>query len=151
MKDPKRFRWLTLLAALGLLYVGIDRMFFDKIVGSDPLARIERTLAILVGALLVPLSISLFVAAWTGRPLAAMNTNSIKGKLLQKYRHIGRLQFTDESRNGIQSIVLSRENPATSPWGRNASTRGDVMRLLRSTDKPERPLALRQEEVYCSV
>jgi hypothetical protein len=82
MKDPKRVRWLTLLAALGLLYVGIDRMFFDRIVGNDPLARIERTLAILVGTLLVALSISLFVAAWTGRSLAAMNTNSIKGKLL---------------------------------------------------------------------
>ena len=82
MKDPKRVRWLTLLAALGLLYVGIDRMFFDRIVGSDPLARIERTLAILVGTLLVAVSISLFVAAWTGRPSAAMNTNSFKGKLL---------------------------------------------------------------------
>jgi len=57
-------------------------MFFDRIVGSDPLARIERILAILVGTLLVAISISLFVAAWTGRPLAAMNTNSIKGKLL---------------------------------------------------------------------
>ena len=82
MKDPKKIRWLTLLAALGLLYVGIDRMFFDRIVGSDPLAGIERTLVILVGTLLVAVSISLFVTAWTGRPLAAMNTNSIKGKLL---------------------------------------------------------------------
>jgi len=79
---PKKVQWLTLLAALGLLYVGIDRMFFDRIVGSDPLARIERTLAILVGTLLVAVSISLFVAAWTGRPSAAMNTNSFKGKLL---------------------------------------------------------------------
>jgi len=82
MKDPTRIRWLTLLAAFGLLYVGIDRMSFDRIVGSDPLARIERTLAILVGTLLVAVSISLFVAAWTGRPLAAVNTKSIKGKLL---------------------------------------------------------------------
>jgi len=56
MKDPTRIRWLTLLAALGLLYVGIDRMSFDRIVGSDPLARIERTLAILVGTLLVALA-----------------------------------------------------------------------------------------------
>ena len=82
MKGPKRVRWLTLLAALGLLYVGIDRMFFDRILGSDPLARIERTLAIVVGTLLVALSISLFVAGWTGRPVTAMNTNSTKGKLL---------------------------------------------------------------------
>ena len=82
VKDPKTVRWLTLLAALGLLYVGIDRMFFDRTLGSDPLARIERTLAILVGTLLVALSISLFVAAWTGRPVTAMNTNSRKGKLL---------------------------------------------------------------------
>jgi hypothetical protein len=67
MKDTKKVRWLTLLAALGLLYVGIDRMFFDRIVGSDPLAGIERTLVILVGTLLVAVSISLFVAAWTGR------------------------------------------------------------------------------------
>ena len=46
MKGLKKVRWLTLLAALGLLSVGIDRMFFDRIVGVDPLARIERTLAI---------------------------------------------------------------------------------------------------------
>src|SRR6202035_4164201 len=82
MKDPKRVRWLTLLDALGLLYVGIDRMFFDRTSGSDPLARIERTLAILAGTLLVTVSTSLFVAAWKGRPLTAMNTNSTKGKLL---------------------------------------------------------------------
>jgi hypothetical protein len=82
MKNPKRDRWLTLLVALGLLYVGIDRMFFDRIAGSDPLARIERTLAILAGTLLIALSISLFVAAWTRRSLAAMNTNSVNGRLL---------------------------------------------------------------------
>jgi len=82
MKDPTILRWVTLLAALGLLYVGIDRLFFDRIAGSDPLARIERTLAILVGTLLVAVSISLIVTAWTGRPLAARNTNSTKGKLL---------------------------------------------------------------------
>ena len=81
-KHPNRVQWLTLLVALGLLYVGIDRMFFDKIAGNDPLARIERTLAILVGTLLVALSISLFVAGWRGRPLSAMNTNSTQGKLL---------------------------------------------------------------------
>jgi len=39
MKDPKRVRWLTLLAALGLLYRGIDRIFFDRIVGGDPSVR----------------------------------------------------------------------------------------------------------------
>jgi hypothetical protein len=81
-KTSKASPVLTLLTALGLLYVGIDRMFFDRIAGSDSLARIERILAILVGTLLVALSISLFVAAWTGRPLAAMNTDSVKGKLL---------------------------------------------------------------------
>jgi hypothetical protein len=80
MKDQKRIRWLTLLAALGLLYVGIDRIFFDKIVGGDPLANIEKVLSIVVGCLLSALGISLFVAA-TGRfPVTAMN--SIKGKLL---------------------------------------------------------------------
>src|ERR1700720_183710 len=82
VKDPKRVRWLTLLAALGLLYVGIDRIFFERTLGIDLLGRIERTLAILVCTLLVAVSISLFVAAWTGRPLTAMNTNSTKGKLL---------------------------------------------------------------------
>jgi hypothetical protein len=82
MKEPKRVQWLALVTALGLLYVGIDRMFFDRIVGNDLLARIARTLAILVGMVLVAVSISLFVAAWTRRPLAAMDTNSIKGKLL---------------------------------------------------------------------
>jgi hypothetical protein len=51
---------------LGLLCVGIDRMFFDRTLGNDPLARIEGTAAILVGTLLVIVSISLFVAAWTG-------------------------------------------------------------------------------------
>jgi hypothetical protein len=82
MKDPKRVRWLTLFIAVGLLCVGIDRMFFDRILGSDPLARIGRTLAILVGTLLVALSIGLFVAAWTGRSVIAMTINSTKGKLL---------------------------------------------------------------------
>ena len=82
MKGPKRVRWLILLAAFGLLYVGIDRMFFDRTLGSDPLARIERTLAILVGTLLVTVSISLFVAAWTGRPVTAKNSDSTNGKLL---------------------------------------------------------------------
>lgn len=82
MKDPKRDRWLTLLVALGLLYVGIDRLFFDRIEGSDPLARIARILSILVGTLLLGLSISLLVGAWKGRLLAAMNTNSTVGKLL---------------------------------------------------------------------
>ena len=82
MKDQKQIRWLTLLVAVGLLYVGIDRIFFDRIAGSDPLAGIARILAILVGTLLVAVGISMFVAAWRGRSLAAMNTNSIKGKLL---------------------------------------------------------------------
>ncbi len=38
MKDLKEIRLLSLLAALGLLYVGIDRVFFDRIVGGDPLS-----------------------------------------------------------------------------------------------------------------
>jgi hypothetical protein len=74
MKDPKKVRWVTLLAALVLLYDGIDSMFFDTIVGSDPLAWIERTRAILVGFLLITVSISLFVVAWTGRPLTVDST-----------------------------------------------------------------------------
>jgi hypothetical protein len=49
MRDPKRVWWLTLLSALGLVYIGIDRMFFD---------RIERALAHLVGTLLVAVSIA---------------------------------------------------------------------------------------------
>lgn len=36
MNDQPKARWLTLLAALGLLCVGIDRIFFDRIVGDDP-------------------------------------------------------------------------------------------------------------------
>jgi hypothetical protein len=39
MKDPKKVRWLTLVAALGLLSVGIDEIFFDRIVGGDPSVR----------------------------------------------------------------------------------------------------------------
>ncbi len=81
MKDQPKVRWLTLLAALGLLYVGIDRIFFDRIVGGDPLANIEKVLSIVVGCLLSALGISLFVAVLRGRfPVTAMN--SIKGKLL---------------------------------------------------------------------
>jgi len=63
MKD----RWLTLLIALGLLGVGIDRAFFDKIAGDDLLAVIHNTGAIVVGFLLGTLGISLFVAALRGR------------------------------------------------------------------------------------
>jgi hypothetical protein len=81
-KDSKSGRWLTLLAAVGLLYVAIDRMFFDRVAGHDALATIQRTLAIVVGVLLVAVSISLFIAAWRGRPLGAMNTSSLKGNLL---------------------------------------------------------------------
>jgi hypothetical protein len=83
MKDLKEIPLLNLLAALGLLWVGIDRMFFDRIVGSDPLAMIERTLTIVVGILLCTLGVSLLVAAWKVRfPVSAMDTNSIAGKLL---------------------------------------------------------------------
>jgi hypothetical protein len=83
MKDLKAIRLLNLLPALGLLYVGIDRVFFDKIVGGDPLSWIQRILTIVVGILLGALSVSLFVVAWKGRlPLTAKNTNSITEKLL---------------------------------------------------------------------
>jgi hypothetical protein len=76
-----KVRWLTLLAAIGLLYVGIDRIFFDRIVGEDPLANIAKVFAIVVGCLLSALGISLLVAGLTWRfPVTAMN--STKGKLL---------------------------------------------------------------------
>ncbi|WMT73849.1 hypothetical protein [Bradyrhizobium sp. Ash2021] len=81
MNDQPKARWLTLLAALGLLCVGIDRIFFDRIVGDDPLANIEKALSIVVGCLLSALGIGLFVAALRERfPVTAMN--SIKGRLL---------------------------------------------------------------------
>ena len=48
MKD----RWLTLLIALELLGIGINRIFFDKIAGDDLLAVIHNTGAIAVGCLL---------------------------------------------------------------------------------------------------
>jgi hypothetical protein len=83
MKDPTKARWFTLLLAIGLLYVGIDRMFFDRIAGGDALAWIARALAIVVGVLLSAVSVSLFVVAWRGRsPVTAMNAKSIQGKLL---------------------------------------------------------------------
>jgi hypothetical protein len=83
MKDLKKIRLLSLLTALGLLYVGIDRVFFDKIVGSDPLSWIQRILTIVVGILLGAVSVSVFVVAWRGRfPVTAKNTDSITGKLL---------------------------------------------------------------------
>jgi hypothetical protein len=83
MKDLKEIRLLSLLAALGLLFVGIDRVFFDRIVGGDPLSRIHRILTIVVGMLLSTVSVYLFVVAWRGRiPATAMNTNSITKKLL---------------------------------------------------------------------
>jgi hypothetical protein len=81
-KDPKAVRWLTLLEALVLLYLGIDSIFFDTIAGHDPLTRIERTLAIMLGTLLITLSIGLFVVACTGRPLNAINTHPTTRQLL---------------------------------------------------------------------
>jgi hypothetical protein len=84
MKDLKEIRLISLLAALGLLYVGIDRVFFDKIVGGDPLSRmIQRILTIVVGTLLSTVGFSLFVVAWRRRfSVTATNTNSITEKLL---------------------------------------------------------------------
>ena len=82
IKDPKIVRWVTLLAALVLLYKGIDSMFFDRIAGNDPFAWIDRTHAILVGELLIIFSISLFVVAWTGHAISAMSASSTTvGKL----------------------------------------------------------------------
>ncbi|MGC2764320.1 MAG: hypothetical protein WB607_02345 [Candidatus Acidiferrum sp.] len=49
MKELKEIRLLSLLAALGLLYVGI-------IVDGDPLSRIQRILTIVVGTLLSTLA-----------------------------------------------------------------------------------------------
>ncbi len=83
MKDLKAIRVLSLLAALGLLYVGIDRVFFDKIEGGDALSTIQRILTIIVGILLGALSAGLFVAAWRGRfPVTAMDSNSVTERLL---------------------------------------------------------------------
>ena len=83
MKDLKGIRLLNLLLAIGLLYVGIDRVFFARIVGGDPLSIIQRILTIVVGIMLGAVSVSLFVAAWGGRfPATARNTNSITEKLL---------------------------------------------------------------------
>ena len=50
MKELKQIRLLSLLAALGLLYVGI------RIVDGDPLSRIQRILTIVVGTLLSTLA-----------------------------------------------------------------------------------------------
>jgi hypothetical protein len=74
MKDTRTVRLVTILAALVLLYDGIDSMFFDRIPASDPMAWIERTHAILVGILLITVSASLFVVAWRGRPITANST-----------------------------------------------------------------------------
>jgi len=52
MKDLKGIRLLNLLLAIGLLYVGIDRVFFARIVGGDPLSIIQRILTIVVGIML---------------------------------------------------------------------------------------------------
>ena len=83
MKDLRKIRLVSLLAAVGLLYVAIDRVFFDRIVGADPLSWIQRILTIVVGILLSTVAVSLFVAAWRGRfPVTAENTNSITKKLL---------------------------------------------------------------------
>jgi hypothetical protein len=83
MKDLKEIRLPSLLAALGLLCVVIDRVFFERIVGGDPLSGIQRILNIVVCMLLSTVSVYLFVVAWRGRfPVTARNTNSITEKLL---------------------------------------------------------------------
>ncbi len=81
MKDLKEIRLVNLLAALGLLYVGIDRVFFDRIVGDDPLSWIQRILTIVIGILLGAVSVSLFVLRGeAASPVSTMNTNSDYGE-----------------------------------------------------------------------
>jgi len=100
-------RWFALAAAVGLLYIGIDRTFFDRIVGSGPLARIERILTILAGTLLITLSIGLFAAAWKGRSVTAMNTNSIKGKVCGLRSFLYGVSLTDPWAYAALAVVLS--------------------------------------------
>jgi hypothetical protein len=66
MKDPTTLRWITLFAALALLYVGIDGMFVD-----------ERIQSISVDTLLIVVGIGLVVDAWRGRRLFAGNANKL--------------------------------------------------------------------------
>lgn len=83
MKDLKENRLLSLLAAVGLLYVAIDRAFFDRIVGDDPLSWVLRILNIAICMLLSTVSVSFFVVAWRGRfPVTATTTYSITEKVL---------------------------------------------------------------------
>jgi hypothetical protein len=83
MKDLKENRLFSLLAAVGLLYVAIDKAFFDRIVGDDPLSWILRILNIAICMLLSTVSVSFFVVAWRGRfPVTATTTYSITEKLL---------------------------------------------------------------------
>jgi hypothetical protein len=57
-------------------------MFIGGSVSGDPLAWLDKTHDILIGMLLITISISLFVVAWTGRPISALSTNSTTiGKL----------------------------------------------------------------------
>ena len=76
MKDQPKVRWLTLLTGLGLLYVGIDRIFFDRIVGGDLLANIANVLSIVAGCLLSALGISLFCSC-PEKTLSYCNRNEL--------------------------------------------------------------------------
>jgi high-affinity Fe2+/Pb2+ permease len=67
--------------------MGSTAFFFDRIVGSDPLAWIDRTHAILVGTLLITFSISLFAVAWTGYPITAMSIDSTAVRKLFAYAY----------------------------------------------------------------
>ena len=66
MKDSTTFRWVTLFAALVLLYAGIDGMFVD-----------ETTHSVLVDTALIVVGICLVADAWRGRRLFATNTNKL--------------------------------------------------------------------------
>jgi uncharacterized membrane-anchored protein len=66
MKDPTTFRWVTLFAALVLLYAGIDGIFVD-----------ETTHSVLVDTALIVVGICLVADAWRGRRLFATNTNKL--------------------------------------------------------------------------
>jgi hypothetical protein len=77
MKDPTKARWFNILLALGLLWVGLDRVLFDRIAGSDPLAIVAKTFAIVAGLLMSALSIALLVDALRDRARFSRNEDQL--------------------------------------------------------------------------